>query len=410
MMSQTRRDFLKHTLRSTALLSLAGSAPRFLERAAMAAASPRRDGDTVLVMLQLSGGNDGLNTVIPYTNDAYFRGRPTLSRIAAQAHRVDSQLAFHPRMDAFAGLFKEGCVAVVQGVGYPDQNRNHPDGMRAWQTALPKTPDAQTGWLGRAADRLWNPAGANLPAAFVGAIPQPFASNAEQVIVPSIHSPRDLVCQQPSLLPAGSPPAGAESPWLEMLRRETERVRANSRRLETVLADSTGTDGYPEFVLASELRTIARLVRADLGIRIYYTELGGGNIGGFDNHAGQLGNHCSLLHQLSESVTAFMRDLQRAGLHNRVVLMTFSEFGRTAKENGRRGTDHGAAAPVFVVGGRVKGGLVGPHPSLTDLDKDGLKFHTDFRQLYATALDRWLGVESRGVLGGSFTPLDLFNA
>ncbi len=407
-MSYTRRDFLKNTLRTTALFSFAANAPSFLTRAAMAAASPRRDGDTVLVMLQLSGGNDGLNTVIPFANDAYFRARPTLSQVAAKAHRLDSQLALHPRMGALAGLYREGGVAIVQGVGYPNQNRNHPEGMRIWQTAQPKTPDAQTGWLGRAADRLSNSTGANLPAAFVGAIPQPFASNAEQVVVPTLQSPRDLICQPPP--PVKTPSVESDQSWLDFLRRETAQVSANSRRLETVLAASVGEGDYPQFTLASELRVIAQLMRADLGIRIFYTELGGGNIGGFDNHAGQIGNHCSLLHQLSESVTAFMRDLQRDKLADRVALMTFSEFGRTARENGRRGTDHGTAAPVFVIGGRVKGGPVGAHPSLTDLDKDGLKFHTDFRQLYATALDRWLGLESRSVLGAPFAPLDLFNA
>ena len=407
-MSCTRRDFLKSTLRTTAMFSFAASAPRFLARTAMAAASPRSEGDTVLVMLQLSGGNDGLNTVIPFADDAYFRARPTLSQVAAKAHRLDSRLALHPRMDALAGLFKEGGVAIVQGVGYPNPNRNHPEGMRVWQTAQPKDPDAQTGWMGRAADRLWNPAVGNLPAAFVGAIPQPFGTNAERMIVPSVQSPRDLICQQPPVVKA--PPAGPDSSLLDFVRRETAQVGANNRRLETALAASSGAGDYPQFTLASELRVIAQLMRAGLGIRIFYTELGGGNIGGFDNHAGQIGNHCSLLHHLSESITAFMRDLQRDRLADRVLLMTFSEFGRTARENGRRGTDHGSAAPVLVVGGRVKGGPVGPHPSLTDLDKDGLKFHTDFRQLYATALDRWLGMDSSGVLGGSFAPLDLFNA
>jgi uncharacterized protein (DUF1501 family) len=406
-MTQSRRDFIKTTFKAGALFSFAASAPRFLTRAAMASSS-RGDGGTVLVMLQLSGGNDGLNTVIPFADDAYFRARPTLSQVAAKAHRLDSQIALHPRMDALAGLFKEGGVAIVQGVGYPDQDRDHTRGMRNWQTAQPKTADAQTGWLGRAADRLWNPAGGNLPAAFVGAIPQPFGSNAEQVIVPSIESLRDLVCQPPPL--ANAQAAGADGSLLDFLRRETAQVADNNRRLEKVLASSAGAGGYPEFTLASELRTIAQLLRADLGIRIFYTETGSGGIGGFDNHAGQLGNHCSLLHQLSESITAFMRDLRRDRLADRVVLMTFSEFGRTVRENGRRGTDHGSAAPVLVAGGRVKGGVVGAHPSLTDLDRDGLKHHTDFRQLYATALDRWLGMESRGVLGASFTPVDIFNA
>ncbi|MBI5684335.1 MAG: DUF1501 domain-containing protein [Verrucomicrobia bacterium] len=399
---QTRRSFIKTTLKAGAFVSFAANAPVSLLRAATTA--PQRIGDTVLVVLQLSGGNDGLNTVIPYADDAYHRGRPTLRQMARGAHKLDSHLAFHPRMEGFYRLYRDGLLTIVQGVGYPDADRNHPGGMHNWHTAAPRAPKTQTGWLGRAADRLWKPAEANVPAMFVGAIPQPFAANAEQVIVPSVRSPRELLSQSFSPVPAEP---GVS--WLNSLRRATAVVQANNRRIESVMAASSSAD-YPKFQLAEELRAIAQLIRADLGVRIFFTELGGGNIGGFDNHAGQLGNHCSLVHQLSESVAAFIRDLQRDKLHERVLLMTYSEFGRTVRENGRRGTDHGAAQPVFLAGGRLKGGLCGAHPSLTDVDKDGLKFHTDFRRVYATALDRWLGLDSRSVLSASFEPLDVLKA
>ena len=184
--------------------------------------------------------------------------------------------------------------------------------------------------------------------------------------------------------------------------------RASGSKAAIKAAD--GSADYPPFGLARDLRTVAQLIRADIGIRIFFAELGGGGIGGFDNHANQLGNHCALLHQLAESVAAFIYDLQRDKQLDRVLLMTFSEFGRTVKENGRRGTDHGAAAPMFLAGGKVKGGLVGTHPSLTDLDKGALKMHTDFRRVYATVLDRWLGFESEAVLGGRFQPLDILKA
>jgi uncharacterized protein (DUF1501 family) len=154
-----------------------------------------------------------------------------------------------------------------------------------------------------------------------------------------------------------------------------------------------------------ELRAIADLIRADLGIRIFFAELGGGGIGGFDNHANQLGNHCALLQQLSEAIAAFVENLAADRLLERVVLLTFSEFGRTVAENGRRGTDHGAAGPMFLAGGRVAGGVHGAHPSLADLDAGALKHHTDFRSVYATVLDRWLAVPSAAVLGGRFDPL-----
>jgi uncharacterized protein (DUF1501 family) len=405
-MTHTRRSFIKTTLKAGAFVSFATSAPISLLRAA--ATAPQRERDTVLVVLQLSGGNDGLNTVIPFADDAYHRGRPTLRQMARGAHKLDSHLAFHPRMEGFYRLYRDGLLAIVQGVGYPDADRNHPGGMHNWHTADPRAPKTQTGWLGRAADRLWKPAEANVPAMFVGAIPQPFASNAERIIVPSVRSPRELV--SPSVQPAKrEAAAGSDSAWVDSLRRATVQVQANNRRIELAMAASSGSD-YPQFLLAEELRAIAQLIRADLGVRIFFTELGGGNIGGFDNHAGQLGNHCSLVHQLSASVAAFIHDLQRDKLHERVLVMTFSEFGRTVRENGRRGTDHGLAQPVFLAGGRLKGGLCGEHPSLTDVEKDGLKFHTDFRRVYATALDRWLGVESRGVLGAAFEPLDVLRA
>jgi len=192
---------------------------------------------------------------------------------------------------------------------------------------------------------------------------------------------------------------------LQFLRQSTVDARAKSERIEAAIKVVGGD--YPSFGLARDLRTVAQLMRAGIGIRIFLVELGGGGLGGFDNHANQLGNHCALLNQLAESVGAFLYDLKLDRQLDRVLLMTFSEFGRTVKENGRRGTDHGAAAPMFLAGGRVKGGLLGAHPSLTDLDKGALKVHTDFRRVYATVLDRWLGFDSEPVLGGRFEPLDV---
>ncbi len=194
---------------------------------------------------------------------------------------------------------------------------------------------------------------------------------------------------------------------LDFLQRGTLDACAASRRLRAVAQNADSAGNYPAFQLAKTLRLVARLIRADLGIRIFCTDLGGGDIGGFDNHANQLGNHCALLHQLSESVAAFVDDLRRDKLLDRVLLMTFSEFGRTVAENGRRGTGHGAAAPLFLAGGRLGGGLIGEHPSLADLDQGAQKVHTDFRRVYATVLESWLGFDSQLVLGGKYKPLDV---
>jgi uncharacterized protein (DUF1501 family) len=416
--SHTRRDFLKTALGASAMVSFASGAPDFLVRSAMAASSRNKERDTVLVVVQLSGGNDGLNTVVPYADDEYTRNRPTLCLPAGKLHKIDSLMGFHPRMAAFMRLYQAGYLGIVRGVGSPNPDRSHEGAMRIWHTADPERPNRQTGWLGRAADSIWNPNQTNAPALFVGSIAQPFALNAENVVVPSIRSPRDLVTRRmsghadapsPPKHAAGPPRADKQNPLLDFLRRSTLNARANARRIEAA-AKMPDSAEYPAFQLAATLRTVARLIRADVGIRIFFTELGGGGIGGFDNHANQLGNHCALLHHLSESVAAFVHDLKGQKLLDRVLLMTFSEFGRTVRENGRRGTGHGAAAPAFLAGGRLKGGMTGEHPSLTDLDNGAPKFHTDFRRLYATVLDRWLGLDSRVILGRNFEPLDILDA
>jgi len=416
-MSCTRRDFLKTTLGASTLLSFSSAAPSFLVRAAKAATG-RDDRGTVLVVVQLSGGNDGLNTVVPYEDDEYARNRPTLALPPAELHKIDSFLGFHPRMAGFMRLYKDGHLSIVQGVGSPVSDRSHDGAMRIWHTAAPNRPDCQTGWLGRAVDSIWHEDRTETPAIFVGPITQPFGLNAENSFVPSIHSPEDLMVDQ---MPANSDGqdiwrraaelsrADLGNPLLPFVQQCTLDACATSRRIQAVTRKATATSEYPQFQLAETLHTVAECIRADAGIRIFFTELGGGGIGGFDNHANQLGNHCSLLHHLSESLAAFIDDLERDKLLDRVLLMTFSEFGRTVKENGRRGTGHGAAAPVFMAGGRLKGGLVGSHPSLTDLDDGAPKSHTDFRRVYATVLGRWLGFESRTVLGGQFEPLDVLN-
>jgi len=417
-MFYTRRDFLKATLGASTLLSFAPAVPSLLVRSVMAAAPRRDDRDTVLVVVQLSGGNDSLNTVVPYGDDEYARNRPTLRLPSKKLHKINSLVGFHPRMGAFMRLYKEGYLSIVRGVGYPNSDRSHEGAMRIWHTADPSRPSRQTGWLGRAVDSIWSANETDTRAVFVGPITRPFGLNAENAIVPSIRSLRDLTTGRMPGYPneqsakkdtAALARVDKDNPLLDFLRCSTLNAHCNSRRIEAAARTTAQTAKYPSFQLAWSFRTIAQLIRADVGIRIFFTELGGGGIGGFDNHANQLGNHCALLQQLSESVAAFIHDLNRDKLLARVILMTFSEFGRTVKENGRRGTGHGTAAPMFLAGGKLKGGLIGPRPSLTDLDNGGLKFHTDFRRVYATVLDRWLGFESRIVLDKQFEPLDILD-
>lgn len=407
-MPSTRRDFLKATLGTSALLS-SFTAPNVL-LSASDKTSRRDDSRTILVVIQLSGGNDGLNTIVPYGDDEYARNRPTLALSPKELHKIDSLVGFHPRMGAFKRLYDEGHLSIIQGVGSPKFEGSHDAAMRIWHTADPDQPHRQTGWLGRAVDHIWRADVTETPALFVGPITQPFALNAENVFVPSIQSHDDLICDgemNGRLLTERT--VRRDDSLLDFLRRCTLKSHTSTQRIEAVTNSTSTLNGYPSFRLAGTLRTIAQLIRADIGIRIFFAELGGGGIGGFDNHANQKGNHCALLHQLSESVAAFVDDLKRDKLLDRVLLMTFSEFGRTVKENGRRGTGHGAAAPVFLAGGKLKGGLIGIHPSLTDLENGSPKVHTDFRRVYATVLDRWLGFESKPVLGEQFKSLDIVN-
>lgn len=399
-MSQTRRKFLKTSAGAAVFASLARAAPPFPVTASQAASSPDRSG-TILVMLQLAGGNDGLNTVVPYEDEQYARNRSTLRLTANQVHKIGSSLGFHPELSGLARLFHEGRLTVLQGVGYPNMNRDHGAGMRSWQTASPQAGGRQTGWLGRVADQWADPEAGNVPANFVGRIPQPLTLRAAANIVPSIRAAQDWTL-------AGAPapaPAERRGALLSFVDRAAAAARADAARVADVLR--AAAPSYPAYPLAESLQAVAQLIRAELGIRIYLVEQGGVSPGGFDNHANQAGNHAVLLRELSDSVAAFCDDLARDKLLDRVLLATYSEFGRTLSENGRHGTGHGAAAPVFLAGGRVKGGLVGAHPSLKDLDADAPKPSTDFRGVYATVLERWLGVPSEPILGGRFETVDV---
>ena len=304
-MAANRREFLKTAVGTSTLLALSPTVPAFLAQTAAAAAPQRGQRETVLVVLQLAGGNDGLNTVVPYQDDAYAKARPTLRLPPSKLHKIDGHFGFHPQMLAFLRLFQEGRLCVLQGVGYPNPHQGHFESMRVWQTADLPPSECQTGWVGRTLDHLGDGGQADTPAVFLGHIRRPFAPQRAK----SDHS-GDFV--------AGTvfPPSGPWSGWrlrqegvdraggnaaigrgkLASAVRPTVRTLAAysvSRQLETI-AEARTTAEYPHFQLAEQLRTIAELVRADLGIRIFFTELGGEEPGGFDTHAGQALNHGAL--------------------------------------------------------------------------------------------------------------------
>jgi uncharacterized protein (DUF1501 family) len=367
----------------------------------------------VLVVVQLSGGNDGLNSVVPYADDEYAKHRTTLRLTGRDVLKIDDHLGFHPALAEYKRLFDQGLASVVQGVGYPKSNRNHPEAARDWQTARPGDHNWPTGWVGQIADQFPAP---TIPAAFVGPIAPPVALTAERAIIPAFRTNDGTSLLRGSGIPAATgtepdrdknvAPTAVEN-LLDYVRTTASVAGEHSRTLQSV---TSHTGKYPNTQLAHDLRIIANLIRAEIGYRILYTELGGGEIGGFDNHAGQKDNHAALLRQFGDAVAAFMDDLHRDGLADRVLLMTISEFGRSLAENGRRGTDHGAAAPIFLAGGKLKPGLIGAHPDLRNLDNGAPRHHTDFRSVYATAFASWLGLDAATIIGKKFEPVELFRS
>lgn len=406
----TRRQLLATGLQGLPLVALGSSVPNFL--ASTAHAAERSSADRVLVVVQLSGGNDGLNTVVPYSDDLYAANRIAL-RIATDAvHKIDDNLGFHPRMKGFAELLKAGHLSVVQGVGYDHPDRSHFRSMDIWHMAQQDDAHARLGWLGRCLDCTPSLTGSDVPGLHIGGGQLPLALESRETVVASVETVDGFRLRtEGGAVPlsalrslAEAERAPSASPMLDFLRRSTLAAYVSSEQVRQALEGESSAVRYPEnFNLARKLQNVAKLIDAGLSTRIYYVSLDG-----FDTHANQLQTHAELLGEWSESVSAFVRDLQARGHADRVLVLSFSEFGRRVKENASEGTDHGAAAPVFLAGGRVQGGVLGKQPSLKDLDHDGdLRHHTDFRRLYATILDGWLGCPHERVLSQRFEPLPL---
>ena len=414
----SRRTFLKSSA-SAAVVALAQGVPQVLRGAAARAAESR--GETILVVIQLSGGNDGLNTVIPYADDAYRRARPSLGIGKDRVRTIDDRLGFHPSMEGFSKLLEAGRLGIVQGVGYPNPDRSHFSSMDIWHTARPTLYSGRgerdgpgyrvTGWIGRCLDAhpttARDGAANDTPCLHLGSSRLPLALVGEQVRVSSVAELEGFRIDDggdATLRSVMRQAAAAERPrgddLVAFLQRGTLSAMESSQRVQESLGRYKTDVKYPDTGLARRLKTVAQLVDAGLGTRIYYLDLDG-----FDTHANQGAAHAGLLAELSGALAAFVDDLHQHGHGDRVLTMTFSEFGRRVKENASQGTDHGAAAPLFVAGGRVKPGLIGEHPSLNDLDDGDLKHTTDFRSVYAALLEQWLGLPSEPVLGRKFEPL-----
>ena len=404
-MMYDRRAFLK----TSSLWAVGSTAPLFWQRVARAAPGANEAGgkQTVLVVVQLSGGNDGLNTIVPFRDAEYAKARPKLKLAADRVLKINDEVAFHPGLKGCAKLLEESRLAIIQGVGYPEPNRSHFASMDIWHKAT-KAEAEPFGWLGRAVDKLGSTTGAfqigggDLPLALGGASARAATLKSLGDFQSRLEALGDNPQKKKFIADLAVQKSGSGNPLLATVQQSARETLRSVERLRKVGEDYRTPVVYPGTGLANRLKLIAQLIDADLPERVYYTSLEG-----FDTHADQLGQHAQLLQELGDGLAAFQADVRHHGHGERVLCVTFSEFGRRVRENGSQGTDHGAASQMLVVGDKIKAGVVGEHPSLVDLTEGDLKFHTDFRRVYATLLDLWLGVPSAEILGPGFAPLEL---
>lgn len=447
----TRREFVTGGLR---LLSASATLPLFLGHTASALAATKAqrakdDAQRILVVVQLAGGNDGLNTVVPHGHREYYRARPRLAIPERDVLRIDDEIGLHPAATGLKELHDQGRMSIVQGVGYPNPNRSHFVSTDIWMSADPRG-RSSSGWLGRYFDncchgtadeprsrkrRKADPQRAPLPASRAIALTaeSPLALQGEDFAPLSFNNPDQLRWRAPRgdrqaerIGRALNDPAAFErlaghsassdptdpnhapqiaglpdEPQLaEFLRRAALDAHLGADEIRSA-AQGMGR-GRSGSQLARSLDLVARMIQRDFPTHVYYV-----SHGGFDTHAGQANTHANLIRQLSDALKGFVDTLERDGLLDRVMVMTFSEFGRRVDENASVGTDHGEAAPLFVLGSQLKDPVVGRHPSLKNLNRGDLAFEIDFRRVYASMLQDWLGIRARDVLGGNYRPLSM---
>jgi uncharacterized protein (DUF1501 family) len=404
--SVNRRQFLS-------VAALTATLPGFLVRTGQALADDARGvaplkglrDNHVLVVVQLAGGNDGLNTLAPFADDAYHKARPKLALDAKKVLKLNDQVGFHPEMTDLKRLYDDGLLAVVQNVGYPNPNRSHFRATEIWETASDSKTVWKAGWLGRYFDNDCRGVPSPMLGLQVGERPaQTFAHRAPRAVT---LGNADLF-KWPTRGPVAAglerlnTPRATGNETLDFLQRSANETLGLSRRIQEAIKDSKTSKEYLPFAFQQSLKLVAQMIAAEIPTRVYYVSLSG-----FDTHANQANRHAGLLQELSQGLSTFCRDLKELGHLDRTLVMTFSEFGRRVTENRSVGTDHGTAAPLFLAGGKVKAGLHGGPPDLSDLDSGDLKFQTDFRSIYATVLKQWFHADPKKVLETEFPTLPL---
>ena len=386
--------------------SLGLTVPSFLSGTAQALESSGSgsSGERVLVLVQLAGGNDGLNTLVPYADDIYYRSRPKLSIAKEDVHKIDDYAGFHPEMYAIKDLWDSGLLSMVQNVGYPNPDLSHFRSTEIWETGSPSDKNWTSGWLGRYFDNECKGNASPLLALQLGdRTAQTFSGERQRCV--TLSNP-DLFrfsggAETIQDLKRLHSEAKSSNPTLDFMRRTGNGMLNASQMIVDAVKNQKTTTEYLPFQFSQSLKMVAQLIAAEVPTRVFYVSLTG-----FDHHATQNMRHATLLQELSEGLSSFVTDLKQLGCLDRTLVMTFSEFGRRVAENQSEGTDHGTANLMFLAGGTSKAGLHGPRPNLSALDSVGDLVHAiDFRSIYASVLSQWLGADSRSLIGPDVSPL-----
>lgn len=409
----TRREFMKS---GASVVAIGAGVPAMLAHVAQARAEDNNAStrERILVVFELNGGNDGINTVIPLADKHYTVARPTLAIPPTAALELEKGVALHPSMTGMHELYKAGHLAVIQGAGYPNANRSHFRSMDIWHRADPGT-NVNTGWIGRYYEKTDHPPtspvslvhyGQRRPEMFKAGKAPSISINAIDDFYPSDGKPESLAT---SMLYQGKSKMGeGDAMMMEdemhamlsdpdaLIQNTGMDIVRGSEIIKKVIANRrTPKVAYPQNGIGNGLSVFSQMIVENLGSKIFYISLGG-----FDTHANQAMGHANLMSTLSTGIASFMADLKEEDRDKDVMVMVFSEFGRRVYENGSQGTDHGAASIMFFAGGSVKGGLYGGYPSLSDMDQGDLKYNVDFRDCYATVLADWLGTDPDRIIPG----------
>lgn len=390
--NHSRRAFLKNLSVATAGTLLV---PHFLQAGqASFSITGRR-----LVVIQLSGGNDGLNTIVPFRNDILYKSRPGIGLSAPGLLRVTDEVGFHPSMNGFRELYDAGELCILNSVGYPNPNRSHFRSMDIWHSASDSDQYWNTGWLGRYID---SECPSDIPVTGIEmsdilslALKGDEHKGLSMSDVSQFHRLARAVHEYEEV--------SVGNPTASFLYKTIGDIKSSSTYLNEKKKARPSTYTYPQNELAQQLREVAGMVGAGVQAPIFYTSLGG-----FDTHNAQKNRQARLLSSYSESVKAFAEDLKQMGEWDNTLILTFSEFGRRVKENGSGGTDHGQANNLFLMGGKLKKpGIFNDLPDLADLSKGDIKYQIDFRQVYASILEGWMEADAQKVLGASFKKLGI---